>query len=452
MSEKLYFQYWGKTEKGRDCKFSPFHLLPYHCLDVAAVADIWWQKSIFLRNGFSLQSDLPTDQCLPWVLFFVCLHDLGKIDLRFQMKSPNTVNLLQSDLVTVSNNILKHQAKQYDHGSGGYRWFVNELVEYGFSDFIDQDAACDWITCVAGHHGTLPDNAESDEPAFIDRKFIERDREARLNLVNDMQNLFLAPAGLALSHIPENVPDFLAGFCSVCDWIGSNSDWFSPVNQPMDLSAYYQSRLLIAEKALNATGILSSLTSAGGMRLLFPGFQPRSVQTQVDNFAIKQGLTIIEAPTGSGKTEAALAYAVKLLNAGFADSLIFALPSQATANAMLARLTDVADRAFDQEKNVILAHGKSRFNKEFLDLKRVAQMNPAQGKQEAQVQCAGWLASSRKRVFLGRLGFVRLIRFCSRSYPYDINLSVLLVSGEASSLLMRYMLTTVICMVYSRKS
>ena len=51
------------------------------------------------------------------------------------------------------------------------------------------------------------------------------------------------------------------------------------------------------------------------------------------------------------------------------------MPSQATANAMLARLNEVADRAFDQGKNVILAHGKSRFNKEFLDLKRVAQMN-----------------------------------------------------------------------------
>ena len=403
MNKKLYFQYWGKTDRSIDSESSSFHLLPYHCLDVAAVANIWWQESRFLQQGFALQSGLPTDQCLPWVLFFVSLHDLGKIDLRFQMKSPETASILQGDLVKSFDNILKPLVKKYDHGPGGYRWFANEAITYGF-DFLGSDAACDWMTCVAGHHGSLPDNAELDEPAFIDRKFITRDQKARFNLLTDLQSLFLTPAGLSLAHIPENVPDFLAGFCSVCDWIGSNSDWFTPVDEPMALSIYYEARFPIAEQALEATEILGSLKSAGGMKALFPDFQPRGVQTQVDDFAIEQGLTIIEAPTGSGKTEAALSYAIKLLDAGLADSLIFALPSQATANAMLARLTAFAELAFDQGKNVILAHGKSRFNKEFLDLKRVAQLNSAQGKEEAQVQCANWLASSRKRVFLGQIG------------------------------------------------
>jgi CRISPR-associated endonuclease/helicase Cas3 len=403
MAKGLYFQYWGKTDKKGNGELSSFHLLPYHCLDVAAVATCWWQKSKFLRKGFTVQSCVPTDQCLSWVLFFVSLHDLGKFDLRFQMKSSETVNVLQRDLGSVFNTILKSQAKKYDHGVGGYRWLVNEANEYGF-DFLRLDAACEWMSCVAGHHGSLPDNAELDEPALIDSRFIDRDKEARINMVADLQSLFLTPLGLSLEHIPEDVPDFLAGFCSVCDWIGSNSDWFTLVDKPMDLSAYYKSRLVIAEKAIEATGVLSSLKSTGGMEALFSNYQPRGVQTQVDDFAIEQGLTIIEAPTGAGKTEAALAYAIKLLNAGFADSLIFALPSQATANAMLTRLTEVADRAFDQGKNVILAHGKSRFNKDFLDLKRVALLKPAQGRDEAQVQCAGWLASSRKRVFLGQIG------------------------------------------------
>jgi len=404
MRKGSYYQYWGKTDRSVKSESLSYHLLPYHCLDVAAVATIWWQKSRFLQQGFSLQSGLPKEQCLPWILFFVSLHDLGKIDLRFQMKSVETVTLLQSDLVAAFDKMLKSQAKKYDHGSGGYRWCVNEASEYGFNGFLGLDAACDWMSCVAGHHGSLPDNGQLDEPAFIDRKFIERDQEARINLVADLQALFLAPAGLSLAHIPENVPDFLAGFCSVCDWIGSNSDWFTPIGEPLDLSVYYQSCLPIAEKALEATGVLGSLKSTGGMESLFPDYKPRSIQTQTDDFVVEQGLTIIEAPTGSGKTEAALAYAIKLLDVGCADSLIFALPSQATANAMLARLIEVADRAFVQGKNVILAHGKSGFNKEFLDLKRVAQMNPAQGKEEAQVQCASWLASSRKRVFLGQIG------------------------------------------------
>jgi len=391
MSKQLYFKYWGKTEKSAEKEMS-FHLLPFHCLDVAAVANIWWQKSRFLQRGFALQSGLAADQCLPWILFFISLHDLGKFDLRFQLKSPEVTTILQNDLVSVYDKIMLPQIKKFNHGVGGYKWFVNEAHEHGFIDFIGLDIACDWMACVAGHHGSLPTSAEADNPAFIDQKF------------TDLQNLFLRPAGLSPAHIPEKIPDFLAGFCSICDWIGSNSDWFALVDNPADLSSYFQSRLPIAEKALKATGILSSLKSSGGMKSVFPAFHPRGIQTLIDNFTVQQGLTIIEAPTGSGKTEAALAYAITLLAAGLADSLIFSLPSQATANAMLTRLTEVTNRTFKQGKNVILAHGKSNFNKDFLNLKRIAQLDHAQGKDEAQVQCARWLATSRKRVFLGQVG------------------------------------------------
>ena len=65
-------------------------------------------------------------------------------------------------------------------------------------------------------------------------------------------------------------------------------------------------------------------------------------------------MTLIEAPTGSGKTEAALAYASRLLAAGLAESVIFALPTQATANAMLTRLEQVAGILFPGAANVSL--------------------------------------------------------------------------------------------------
>ena len=33
---KSYFKYWGKVERQEDGKERDYHLLPYHCLDVAA--------------------------------------------------------------------------------------------------------------------------------------------------------------------------------------------------------------------------------------------------------------------------------------------------------------------------------------------------------------------------------------------------------------------------------
>ncbi|MCV5767674.1 DEAD/DEAH box helicase family protein, partial [Escherichia coli] len=86
------------------------------------------------------------------------------------------------------------------------------------------------------------------------------------------------------------------------------------------------------------------------------GYQPRQLQVLVDALPVAPGLTVIEAPTGSGKTETALAYAWKLIDQQIADSVIFALPTQATANAMLTRMEASASHLFSSP-NLILAHG-----------------------------------------------------------------------------------------------
>ena len=180
---------------------------------------------------------------------------------------------------------------------------------------------------------------------------------------------------------------------------------FTFVSEPQGLDAYFKSRLPIAELVLEESGMLGRVTTTGGMAELYPDYTPRQVQTLVDDLPLEAGLTLIEAPTGSGKTEAALAYAARLLAAGEADSIIFALPTQATADAMLERLEEVASRLFEGA-NVVLAHGKSRFNPLFIDLKKKAGSAQAWSarEQEAGAQCALWLAQSRKRTFLGQMG------------------------------------------------
>jgi len=86
MTTPLYYQYWGKASK----EDNSYHLLPYHCLDVVAVADIWLQQSSVLLNQISQQINLSKEQCKSIVLFFVALHDLGKFDARFQNFVPKS--------------------------------------------------------------------------------------------------------------------------------------------------------------------------------------------------------------------------------------------------------------------------------------------------------------------------------------------------------------------------
>ena len=130
----LFFRYWGKTvEDGR------YHLLPYHCLDVAAVAAAWWEASPTIRRSFSTDVTNTEAQNRAWVLFFVALHDYGKADLRFQLKVRdrwrNLQPLAESGLALPS----LYEIKGYRHGESGLYWFKRDFFARCGCD-MDNDA------------------------------------------------------------------------------------------------------------------------------------------------------------------------------------------------------------------------------------------------------------------------------------------------------------------------
>jgi CRISPR-associated endonuclease/helicase Cas3 len=395
------FKYWGKAEE-LTC-----HSLPYHCMDVVAVADQWWEHSPSIRRSFSQETGLSEEQTYAWVMFFVALHDLGKFDIRFQMKA------LDLAKKTYKANLPKSiGGKSYFHGDEGYTWFVQESDSY-FGDIERQSWLQDWFASVAGHHGTIPTHSEPNPPPFVEESIKTQDSAARQEWIQELNHLFLKPAGISFADIPlKNPPILLAGFCSVCDWLGSNRDYFEFQENSLSqkdkngpsLKDYFVIRKRKALKILEDFGLLSHINTKGGMKALYPKYNPQNIQVLIDKLFLQQSLVIIEANTGSGKTEASLAYASKLLAQDLADSLIFALPTQATANAMLERLESVAGRIFGDRDNVILAHGKRDSNEHFKKMiERYKRSTSCQDDFEAGAQCSEWLSSSRKRSFLGQI-------------------------------------------------
>jgi len=450
MTEKLYYRYWGKADEPfkvaycsgqakeailADVKFkdqlsgrlkktkselqiadldrlaekekwqykqdnyASYHLLPYHCLDVAAVADQWWQHSSALRQQFKQSIQADENSAYAWLMFFIALHDLGKLDIRFQCKAPGVLQQLQPD-------IKKYLKEPYYHGASSYGCFLEEMSLYGIG-FLAKDAAGDWMQQVAGHHGVIPYDGDYLAPAFVDEAFKKRDQQARIDWINDLKQLF----SVDLDAVPENIPPMLAGFCSVCDWIGSSGYFNYEAKPNIALADYLASRSDKAKQALQAFGILSQLkANKKTLETLFPLYmpdgslyKPRGLQTLTEQLPLVQNLTLIEAPTGSGKTETALVYAAKLLQQGLADSIIFALPTQATANAMLDRLEKMADNLFTEGANVVLAHGKSKL-KDALEKILDTNKQTVQGQEEATQQAVRWLTASKKRAFLGQIG------------------------------------------------
>ncbi len=413
MDEKLYFKYWGKARKEGEAG-APYHLLPYHCLDVAAVADVWWESCGFLRKSLMSSSQLSEQQTKAWLLFFMALHDYGKLDIRFQLKAPQ---VLESIYPEFDPDLVDVRSSQYFHGPHGFSLFYYDFEPvFGWLfDDVNWQAWRPWMAAVTGHHGEIPRQSMERHQALLDEQndadisVIEHDSSARKQWVSMLEQMFLIPAGLSLHDSPPPCNSLLAGYCSVSDWLGSNSDEdaFQFESQQRTLKDYYQQSLIVAKQQLARSGLLSTKHSFGGVQALLPDdprAMPRQLQVLVGSLPVEQGLTLIEAPTGAGKTETALAFAWRLLAAGLADSIIFALPTQATANAMLKRLETVAPTLFEQNACLVLAHGKSQFNDDYWRIKQNSHPSTAQEREEANVQCAEWLASSRKRAFLGQIG------------------------------------------------
>lgn len=408
-----YFHYWGKADE-KYVGTTSWHPLVYHCLDVAAVAVAWWEASPTMQRTFRASFNYPEPQHLrAWVTFFVALHDLGKFDVRFQLKAPDALAAAWRPLGTRDHGLSKKDIAEFDHGWAGMAWANQEYQQWGKLDDADREIweqSQPWLAAVTGHHGDL---YAPNMPGLIldtDEAIIDHDHNARKEFVTMLSCLFLGPVGLSLHDSPPacslSAQSWLAGFCAVCDWIGSNTEVFAYQCPDAALADYFDARIRVIREnnVLHHFGLLGEPMAYKCVSALLKATEsPRGIQVEVDNIPATPGLTVIEAPTGSGKTEAALAYAWRLLDQGIADSIVFALPTQATANAMLIRIEAFAVQLFGSA-NIVLAHGKRNFNEAFQRLALSGQRPTAQGKTEATAQCAAWLASSRKRVFLGQIG------------------------------------------------
>lgn len=412
------WRYWGKARRTDDNVGDDYHLLPYHALDVASVAALWWDRSPALRHLFSDSSGVEEQKIRAWVLFFIALHDLGKFDVRFQGKAMEVYLALNPEY-SEERLPLPSDCSGFDHGSSGFFWLIKDFEPeqvgdgFGFDEPVDHpfQAWFPWLKAVCGHHGMLRDENDVRDACRLwieNPQVVENDKIARKQWIEALSELFLKPEGLSLSDAPPKVNPLLAGFCAVSDWLGSmvteNSFVFrsSPCSDLEELRLYFEERYKNdAHQVLMYSGVVGDLKhGATVQKLLDQGYQPRQLQVLVDALPLQAGLTLIEAPTGSGKTETALAYAWRLLESNLADSIIFALPTQATANAMLERLEKLTPVLFDQP-NLVLAHGNARFNERFQVIRQ--QGKNLQG-ENAWNQCCEWIGQSRKRVFLGQIG------------------------------------------------
>ena len=146
-----FYSYWGKA-RSPTTDSNPYHLLPYHCLDVAAVGQVLLDNNAFLRKRLAHLMQLPEDITQQWCVFLLGLHDLGKFAESFQQLRPDLRHYFYL------NQSIQHTNYHLRHDSlGELLWqqvLKDELLDQqeDAEDFII-DVLDSWLKSVFGHHG-----------------------------------------------------------------------------------------------------------------------------------------------------------------------------------------------------------------------------------------------------------------------------------------------------------
>ncbi|MBF0368982.1 MAG: CRISPR-associated helicase Cas3' [Magnetococcales bacterium] len=413
-----FYHYWSKArEEG-------VHLFPYHALDAAAVGRLLvealprWSQTLAQLSGLSLER-LPD-----WISFLFSIHDLGKLSSHcFQNKVPDAyLRLTSKPPPPAPGFVPRHDFL------GWYLWneipFPNRqkgLVEAWLAPMADAKKADledlislmnPWVLPIFGHHGLPPREANTADSSL----WQTRDRDVALAFVQAMAQRFL-PDGLPFDsdalHFDDNLDRFkhaswlLAGGMVMADWLGSNSRWFSPTDQPMALDHYWHGIALPnAKTALEQSGLIPAISRpAQGLVGLYPGLTtPSPMQQAVEALSLTDAplLAILEDVTGGGKTEAAIVLAQRIMAQGRADGIYFALPTMTTANAIHARVQPIVHKFYEQDGPkpvILLTHGKSHLYEE-----KLTKAAPPPGEEESQAQANLWLRDSRKKGLLAHVG------------------------------------------------
>ncbi|HFD80957.1 MAG TPA: CRISPR-associated endonuclease Cas3'', partial [Gammaproteobacteria bacterium] len=83
-----YYRYWGKAGTAGEGPAS-VHLLPYHCLDVAAAGQALLEINPRLAEYLARLTGLDVAGLRRWAPFFLALHDIGKFADAFQNLRPD---------------------------------------------------------------------------------------------------------------------------------------------------------------------------------------------------------------------------------------------------------------------------------------------------------------------------------------------------------------------------
>lgn len=371
---------WAKKSSENTLLWLP---LVVHMADSAAVARSLWNNWLPEGPKQAISVGIGRLECAEQLLVFLAAaHDIGKATPVFQAKQARPLCPELDDRIneklTLAGVPMAHylQFSKTDRISHAYA--TQMLLE---QEGCNQNAAI----VLGAHHGKPVESERASRSIGAYRFSFHLETKGREIWTGLQKELIAYAVKLANFSTIDEVPVLdmaaqvlLSGLLIMTDWIASNQELFPYMRLEDTLTG-----IDLIERGRSGWGSFSLSTPwvAGNdwennpdlYKDRFEFEKPVEIQSAILNTAkeiLSPGIIILEAPMGSGKTEAALAVAEAFADRANRSGVFFALPTQATSDGIFPRMLEWFGRLESVDNNTIkLAHGRAEFNEEYVGLK-----------------------------------------------------------------------------------
>lgn len=344
---------WAKLEQSPDHKILAWHPLLAHSADVAAMLEALLTRTLLGNRLAALigQSNLSPVQ-IARLCVLAAIHDAGKANHGFQRKglregSPRSWANHLTPLIDALNSrdpeatAIAEALGIYDIAADG--WFED--------DDLEPILLATW-----GHHGS-PIKAQYSFDPTLWTATEQRDPLAELTRLKlAIRTWFPDAFNNSTEPFPTSTPFQHAfnGLLTLADWLASDIRFFPFAKSLDDRIADARS---FADKAVRAFDLDPTPTRKAldhilenrplGFDRISP-YPPRPLQQAFLDIPLHTAgsLVTLESDTGSGKTEAAILYYLRLFQAGLVDGMYFALPTRSAASQIYRRVHEAVQIAF----------------------------------------------------------------------------------------------------------
>jgi CRISPR-associated endonuclease/helicase Cas3 len=340
--------FWGKLNPSDQGPAS--HPLVDHCTDVAQVFRQLASSGAF---GARLFAHLPAPDpiCVDRLAVVAFLHDLGKCNSGFQAKADPAARRTAGHVLEAISLLREPEIQVL--WPAAFSELLGEMAGW----FVGSEACLMALLLAAiSHHGRpiRPQDAETDRNPV--RWWQPHGAIDPMRGLEQLARTARAAFPAAFDHappmpMPAGAQQRFAGLVMLADWIGSDTQHFPYRDSPeQDRVRFAAER---ARRTLHTIGLLPSQPRVSRpFGEVFAGRRPTPLQQGLSEGALvgeDERVAIVESDTGSGKTEAALAWFFRLYAAGAVDGLYFALPTRVAARELYERVRRAVEAAFPEE-------------------------------------------------------------------------------------------------------